>query len=231
MTKRLLTCLFALCTFSLTVFAEEETPTYTGTATITPNDGEVTTMEDYQFGLVEEEDGTYTLVFNGPFYIGGTSYPNIAPFTIDEISVSENEGTITSTNEPEYINPGIRDIGAITIKLKAMSIDSAGDMILNLEYEISERGEPTGSGTISFITNGKGTTSVAEINSSAFSIYVSSESTIELSQEANSYIIFNTAGSIVQSGVAEQRTINIANLNAGIYLLKVNNNIAKFIKK
>ncbi len=232
MTKKLLICLSALCMLSFSMRADDITGTYTGQLDVTvhitgePEQADPITSDI----LLIQEDGkdTYMLSIKD-FYFGVIS---VGDLEVTGLIKSEEDGFTTFTPE-NYSTADIPGLMSVYIYLGAAIIDSNGMLDMDLSVRSAPTGEPLSILIAEVTFNGeKQSTGIFNPKDNSLAIQISSDfSTIRTTDQSGNYSIFSTTGAIVQSGNVDNGNIAISNLKAGIYMIKVNNSIAKFIKK
>lgn len=233
--KKLFTFVLALCAFS---FAAKAQVTITLEAHDVWGDG-----SGYQL-LLDADHNTYGTIIpeTGPLSTSG----NVPASTYDEFEykIPENaDGSLTTTN--------IVFDGAVTIQIPAGTYDycitnpTPGDRMWIAGGEDSrqddyvfENGKSyhfymdqngNGGDGVTITVSGVG---VEEVEATTFSVYPNPATTNITVKGEGSMEIVNTLGQVVVSEqVNGQANINVANLESGIYFVRMNGATQKFIKK
>lgn len=234
MTKKLLTCLFAFCAISFATYAQDDiTGTYTGTLDVTVHiTGEPEKADPITSSILlskEENSATYTLSIKD-FYFDETP---VGDLNVSGITKEEDSGYIALI-KTDYSTVDIPGLMIVYIYLDGGYIEGNGKLEeLALSVFSAPKGEVSSMLVAEVLFSGdKQTSGLFNPKNSSLAIQVSSDfNTISTLEQNGAYAIFSTTGAVVQSGNIESGIIRISDLKTGIYLVKVNDNIAKFIKK
>ncbi|NDV46657.1 T9SS C-terminal target domain-containing protein [Paludibacter sp. 221] len=231
MKKILLICLSALCFLSFDIKAEDISGTYRGNLTVVL-DNEV--LPNTDITLSKEQDGdTYSLSiknFNfkglplGDLKVGGITRSNDANGMVDLSKAGYSDG------------PKVALIEGLPAEPTYIFFTSASILNGNLELRLDIQGDPVTTPTedtritlVDFVGD-KIATGISTPKNNPLTIYLPNPSTLQIPEGNGNYTIYSTCGAEVQSGIIENNTVDIANLKSGIYIIKTDKQVAKFIK-
>lgn len=114
-----------------------------------------------------------------------------------------------------------------------ITFESDSVMLINVDGMSNTTREPLN--LVAKVTFDKLSTSLPEVNESGLFVYPNpAVSELHLmGMEANGapFAIYTTSGQLIQSGTMNGNTLNINNLQSGLYLLRIGNETLKFQKK
>ena len=163
---------------------------------------------------------------------------NVGNIVIPQIPVVVEGNKITLTRTMDIViqagdDPNISWIGPA---LGLIPVALNGEVANNQLKVLIEIKDVTGLNIdVDFSGLKEGSTSIGKNTNNNFSIYPSSNyEVINVNgvSEGSNYMIYNVTGSLVKSGTLNSSTtINVSNLNKGIYLVKIAGYTVKFVKR
>lgn len=162
----------------------------------------------------------------------------------NDAEVDENElltlygiGSLGTQLEYEWIAPeGIELSSENQYKTTFTAPEVYGDSTLIFQLQVSNaKDQDTTEVKVKVID--KTISSLAKVNKAQLQLYpnpVNKSLTVMGLEKLVGYSIINIQGKVIQSGISKSNVVDVANLNTGIYLLKVtdgtNNHLLKFLK-
>ena len=227
MKKKLLACLSALLLCSLSTKADDIVGIYNGELSVSLTEDNIPNTEI----ILSKDNGedTYSLSIQDFNFMGMP----IGDLTVGGITRT-NEGNMVSLSKAGFSAGPTVEIAGTSVEsyiLLTHSVIDNGEFELELDIKTEDQDQATHITFVTFLGN-KRSSYLFNPKNDSFAIRISSDfKTISTTEQSGSYIIFSTTGASVQSGEIENGNITVASLKAGIYIVKTNKGIAKFIKK
>ena len=225
--------LAVFCTAAFTAHAQTIAGTYTGEMVVEvliPEPGEVPFSG--QDIIITNEGSTYKLsVLNFSFF-----ELELGNLDVTGISATEENGIVTLSKTGMSTGPEIEDLGGLAtlIALNSASIN-ARVLTLDLSVYLDVPEIPLEEAQVANVTFTGNNTSTGIFTPKTEKITVYStvvNDIITLKDiKAADYAMYAPNGTLVKAGKTNNGTINVANLGIGIYILNINENSIKIIKK
>lgn len=229
MIKKLLFCLSALCIFTFSAQAQDIAGTYQGLLKVSFGDG--SEIPDTKITLTKEAGDTYELSIKDFVFAGIL----IGDLNVGGITATQEAGAYTLSKEGASTGPVVNVNGA-NVNTNIYFTDASvyeGNLILKLNVKGYSEFSPNEEHLTDVEFDGnKIVTGVRDTEKNSPKVYLSTDfNTLQVSGADSNYTIYNAAGVTVKSGNVENSAISISDLATGIYLVKINNSVSKFIKK
>lgn len=230
MTKKLLFCLSILCFLSFSAKADDITGTYKGNLNVTLDGSELPELPNTEIVLSKTAGtDTYSLSIIDFRFM----QIEIGDLTVDGITRTNEGANAVSLSKDELSAGPIVQLAEGGPKVQTyieFTYSAITDGELSLELDIKGEDKATSIVLVEF-EGTKQASGLLNPKNNSLAICVSPDFSTITTQQSGNYTIFNTTGATIQSGSIQDGTIGIADLKTGIYLIKINNRIAKFMKK
>lgn len=181
--------------------------------------------EHVQFKLNDVIDASGDKIFSIRIYSPKTTYVRLKLSNDDESEYFEVDADVTSVNtwETLYFDYSNFDLTGVDFNTLSFFLDGGNTDDPQTYYFEDIKGPSLGSAT-----------SIQSINQNEIKVYPNPAfQFIQLKGkvEGDTYEIYNITGAMVQNGIFQNNSIEVSTLNRGVYFIKIDDCVVKFIKK